>query len=230
MVKDYDSAPSLTTSNKESSESRIEDQGAKSPPENSEQPSTPLNLSDSESKFILKARKKLRLRDPEGVYKFKGNAIPYYQSFIHLISLLFSVNLIVFLFAAFVSSELEHLDGVGNTSDITVVDKIFLITLVALTVFKLKKLVSVKVTNYSVRYKLAMVANAFNRIAINLVKFAIYFFAFALFIICVDRPNETISGAFDRLENGAIAESLALFSWIVTTLIFVKAFKRFGKE
>ncbi|WP_334059483.1 hypothetical protein [Alteromonas sp. S005] len=230
MVKDYDSQPSFDNNKQETPESKTDNNEAKPSQNQNEQPLKNLRLSDSESKFILKARKKLRLLDPEGVYQFRGTAIPLYQPFIHLISLLFSIHLIFFFFTLLVTSEVEHLDGVGKTSDITAVDKLFMITLAALTVFKLKKLVSVKVTNYNVRYKLALAANAFNRIAINLVKFAIYFFAFMLFIITVDRPNETISGAFDMLENGAIAESLAFFSWIVTTLIFVKAFKRFGKE
>lgn len=230
MVKDYDSAPSLTTSNKESSESKIEDQGTKSSPENSEQPSTPLNLTDSESQFILRARKKLRLFDPEGVYQFRGTATPYYQSIVHLISLLFSLHLVVVCFAFLVTSEIEHLVGVGETSDLTVIDKLFMIALAVLTFLKLKKLLSVKVTNYDVRYKLALASNGFNRIALNLVKLTIYFSALAFYLISVGRPNETINAAFKALENGVMTDLLTFFSWIVMLLISIKAFKRFGKE
>lgn len=230
MVRDYDSQPSFANEKQETPESRTDNNEAKPSQNQNEQELKTFKLSDLESKFILKARKKIRLLDPEGVYQFKGTAIPYYQSFIHLISLLFSLYLITCYFALIVFSELEHLDGVGNTSDLTVIDKLFMITLAALTVFKLKKLLTVKVTYYDVRYKLALAANGFNLIVLNILKFSIYFLALALFIIGLDHPNETILGAFDRLGNGVTADSLTFFSWIVTLLIFIKAFKRFGKE
>lgn len=230
MVKDYDSAPSLTTSNKESFKSRIEDQGAKSPPENNEKPSSRLNLSDSESEFILRAREKLRLFDPEGVYQFRETKIHTYHFFFHVISILLSVMLIGFYFLLMLATSIEKLDGVGSIMDITPIDNIFILSLVTLLYVKLKKLASVKVTNYDVRYKLALAANAFNRITLNLFKFTIYFFALAIFIISIDHPTESINAAFKRLENGVTADSLTFFSWIVTLLIFIKAFKRFGKE
>ena len=230
MVMDYDSQPSFVNDKPETPESRTDNNEAKLSKNQNEQPLKSLNVSDLESKFILKARKKIRLFDPEGVYQFKGNAIPYYQSFVHLISLLLSLCLIFYYFVVFVFSELEHLDGVGDTSDLTTIDKLFMITLAALTVFKLKKLISVKVTHYGVRYKLALASNGFNLIVLNLLKFSIYFLALAIFIIGFDHPNETILGAFERLENGVMSDSLAFFSWIVTALIFVKAFLRFGKE
>lgn len=230
MVRDYDSQPSFANEKQETPESRTDNNEAKPSQNQNEQELKTFKLSDLESKFILKARKKIRLFDPEGIYQFKGSAIPYYQSFLHLISLLVSLYLIAYYFAVIVFSELEHLDGVGNTSDLTAIDKLFMIILAALTVFKLKKLISVKVTHYDFRYKLALAANGFNRIVINIVKFSIYFLALALFIIGLDHPNETILGAFDRLGNGVTADSLTFFSWIVTLLIFIKAFKRFGKE
>ena len=230
MVRDYDSQPSFAYEKQETPESRTDKNEAKTSQNQDEQPLKSLDVSDLEYKFILKARKKIRLFDPEGVYQFKGTAIPYYQSFMHLISLLLSLYLITCYFALIVFSELEHLDGVGNTSDLTMIDKLFMITLAVLTVLKLKKLISVKVTHYDVRYKLALAANGFNRIVINLVKFSIYFLALALFLIGLDHPNETILGAFERLGNGVIADFLVFSSWIVTSLIFVKAFKRFGKE
>ena len=230
MVKDYDSAPSLTTSNKESSESKIEDQGTKFPPENSEQPSTPLNLTDSESQFILRAREKLRLFDPEGVYQFRETKIRTYQFFFHVVSLLLSVMFIGFYFLLVLATSIEKLDSVGSIMDVTPIDNIFILSLVALLYVKLKKLVSVKVTNYDVRYKLALAANAFNRITLNLVKFTIYFFALAMFTISIDHPNESINAAFNRLDNGVMADSFMFISWIVTLLIFIQAFKRFGKE
>ncbi|MCQ8849067.1 hypothetical protein NQT74_10790 [Alteromonas stellipolaris] len=230
MVREYDSQPSFDNIKQESPGSRTDNNEAKTSQNQNGQPLKSLDVSDLESKFIQKARKKIRLFDPEGIYQFKGSAIPYYQSFLHLISLLVSLYLIAYYFAVIIFSELEHLDGVGNTSYLTTIDKLFMVTLAALTVFKLKKLISVKITHYDVRYKLALAANGFNRIVINLVKFSIYFLALALFIIGLDHPNETILGAFDRLGNGVIADSLTFFSWIVTTLIFVKAFKHFGKE
>lgn len=101
MVKDYDSQPSFDNSKQLTPESKTDNNEAKPSQNQNEQPLKNLRLSDSESKFILNARKKLRLLDPEGVYQFKGNAIPYYQSLMHLISLLFSVNLIVFFFCGF---------------------------------------------------------------------------------------------------------------------------------
>ena len=230
MVRDYDSQPSFANEKQKTPESRTDNNEAQPSQNQNEQELKTFKLSDLESKFILKARKKIRLFDPEGIYQFKGTAIPYYQSFMHLISLLFSLYLITCYFALIVFSELEHLDGVGNTSDLTMIDKLFMITLAVLTVLKLKKLISVKVTHYDVRYKLALAANGFNRIVINLVKFSIYFLALALFLIGLDHPNETILGAFDRLGNGVTADFLVFSSWIVTSLIFVKAFKRFGKE
>ena len=230
MVRDYDSQPSFANEKQKTPESRTDNNEAKPSQNQNEQELKTFKLSDLESKFILKARKKIRLFDPEGIYQFKGTAIPYYQSFLHLISLLFSLCLVFYYFGVIVLSELEHLDGVGNTSDLTAIDKLFMIILAALTVFKLKKLISVKVTHNDFRYKLALAANGFNRIVINIVKFSIYFLALALFIIGLDHPNETILGAFERLENGVMADSLAFFSWIVTALIFVEAFKRFGKE
>ncbi len=230
MVRDYDSQPSFANEKQETPESRTDNNEAKPSQNQNEQELKTFKLSDLESNFILKARKKIRLFDPEGIYQFKGSAIPYYQSFLHLISLLVSLYLIAYYFAVIVFSDLEHLDGVGNTSDLTVIDKLFMITLAALTVFKLKKLLTVKVTYYDVRYKLALAANGFNLIVLNILKFSIYFLALALFIIGLDHPNETILGAFDRLGNGVTADSLTFFSWIVTLLIFIKAFKRFGKE
>jgi len=230
MVKDYDTQPSFDNIKQEPPGARTDNNEAKISQNQNEQELKTFKLSDLESKFILKARKKIRLFDPEGIYQFKGSAIPYYQSFMHLISLLLSLYLITCYFALIVFSELEHLDGVGNTSDLTMIDKLFMITLAVLTVLKLKKLISVKVTHYDVRYKLALAANGFNCIVINLVKFSIYFLALALFLIGLDHPNETILGAFERLGNGVIADFLVFSSWIVTSLIFVKAFKRFGKE
>lgn len=230
MVRDYDSQPSFANEKQKTPESRTDNNEAKPSQNQNEQELKTFKLSDLETKFILKARKKIRLLDPEGVYQFKGTAIPYYQSFLHLISLLFSLCLIFYYFGVIVFSELEHLDGVGNTSDLTAIDKLFMIIVAALTAFKLKKLISVKVTHYDFRYKLALAANGFNRIVIKIVKFSIYFLALALFIIGLDHPNETILGAFGRLGNGVTADSLTFFSWIVTLLIFIKAFKRFGKE
>ena len=230
MVRDYDSQPSFANEKQETPESRTDNNKAKPSQNQNEQELKTFKLSDLESKFILKARKKIRLFDPEGIYQFKGTAIPYYQSFMHFVSLLFSLHFIVICFAFLVISRLEYLDGLGKTSGLTAIDKLFMVTLTALTVFKLKKLISVKITGYDVRYKLALASNGFNRIVVDLVKFIIFSFALTGLLMLIKYPNNAVENAFIQLSNGTLSDTIAFFSWVVTTLIFVKAFKRFGKE
>tara|TARA_B100000446_G_C10378193_1_gene279271 strand:+ start:370 stop:561 length:192 start_codon:yes stop_codon:yes gene_type:complete len=58
MVRDYDSQPSFAYEKQETPESRTDKNEAKPSENQNEQPLKSLDVSDLESKFILKARKK----------------------------------------------------------------------------------------------------------------------------------------------------------------------------
>lgn len=64
MVRDYDSQPSFANEKQETPESRTDNNEAKPSQNQNEQELKTFKLSDLESKFILKARKKIRLLDP----------------------------------------------------------------------------------------------------------------------------------------------------------------------
>jgi len=189
-----------------------------------------FNLSDSEADLITKSRRKLRLFDPEGVYLFRTSKISYFHSFLHITSLVMSILLLFFYFFFYFTLRKENVPGLGEITDAALLEQLFMFGIVVLSLIKLKQIVTVKVTNFDIRYKLALVANSVNRILIDIFRFSMFLLAVETIFILVNYPEEKVVDAFYFLENGVFADTITFLSWVFTLLIFVRAYKRIGKE
>jgi len=190
---------------------------------------TDFAFSPSEVSLIQNKRHKLRIFDPEGIYTFKHIEIGYFQSFIHTISLLISLFLIIGFYYLVITGAQQFITGIGRVSDLNVLDKLCMAFIALYGFFKIKKIFNTKVTNFDKRYQIALCANSLNRIVLNYLKLIFFFLAIVLPIRQVQYPEKTVSAALNIFENGVFADSVSIITWFISIIIVVKAFTYCGK-
>ncbi|WP_085303138.1 hypothetical protein [Colwellia polaris] len=187
------------------------------------------DLTDSEVKLIHKQRQKLRLFDPEDVYNFRHIEIGYFQSFLHVISLCISIFSIIGFSYLIINNSQQLVKGIGMISDLNVLDKLCMSFIALYSLFKIKKTLTTKATNFDKRYRIAICANSLNLIVLNYLKLSLLFLALMLTFIQVEYTDETVSSAVYIFENGVVADSLSIITWFIFIVMVVKAFKYCGK-
>ena len=186
-------------------------------------------FSSSEENLINKKRHKLRIFDPEGIYTFRHIEIGYFQSFLHAISALISLFLIIGFYYLVIADTKQVVTGIGDVSDINVLDKLAMSFIAIYGLLKIKKTLTIKVTKFDIRYRVALCANSLNRIIFNYLKLTFICSTIILTIMQVDYPDKTVSAALRIFENGVLADTLSIITWLISIIIVVKAFKYCGK-
>ena len=186
-------------------------------------------FSSSEENLIKKKRHKLRMFDPEGIYTFRHIEIGYFHSFLHAISALISLFLIIGFYYLVIADTQQVVTGIGDVSDMNVLDKLSMSFIAIYGLLKIKKTLTTKVTKFDIRYRIALCANSLNRIIFNYLKLTFICSTIILTIMQVDYPNKTVSAAFSIFENGVLADTLSILTWSISIIIVVKAFKYCGK-
>lgn len=191
--------------------------------------STDFAISPSEEDLIKKKRHKLRLNDPEGVYTFRHIEIGYFHSFIHVISLLIALFLIISFYLLVIEDTQQIVTGVGYVSDINLLDKLSMSFIAVYGFLKIKSTLFTKMSKFDIRYRIALCVNALNRIIVNYLKLIFIYSTIALTSIQVYSPNQAVSDAFRVFENGVLADTISIIIWFISITIVIKAFKYCGK-
>ncbi len=96
-------------------------------------------FSSSEENLIKKKRHKLRIFDPEGIYTFRHIEIRYFHSFLHTISALISSFLLIGFYYLVIADTQQVVTGIGDVSDINVLDKLCMSFIAIYGLLKIKK-------------------------------------------------------------------------------------------
>jgi len=183
------------------------------------------DLNPNEINLIYGERHKMRLFDPKGIYTFRHIKISNFQSFLHTLSICISLLLIVNFYRLLITGSHQFVSGLGKVNNLNLLDKLSMTFIAIYGFIKIKKVVSIKVTKFYTRYRLALCANAINFIVLNYFKLSILFLALQLLIIRVKYPNKRVDIAFDLIQNGVMADTLSIITWFISIIIVIKAFK-----
>ena len=186
-------------------------------------------FSSSEENLINKKRHKLRIFDPEGIYIFRHIEIGYFHSFMHVISLLIALFLIIGFYYIVITDTQKVVTGIGGVSDINVLDKLCMSFIAFYGLLKIKKTLTTKVAKFDIRYRIALCANSLNRIIFNYLKLIFICSTIILTVMQAHSPDKTVSAAFSIFENGVLADTLSIITWFISIVIVVKSFKYCGK-
>ncbi|NQZ09709.1 MAG: hypothetical protein HRT35_21370 [Algicola sp.] len=173
-----------------------------------------------EMDFIDRQSKKLRLFDPQNVYCFKNAKPSLFQSFVHFVTMLVSFTCLVYLWRHFHLAKAIEVVGAGTVSSSTVMNDLFkfaFILVIFYAIVVLSKLVEHMATD---RYRLAMLANSFNRTALDL------FTLLILLWIC----KKLFGGVPAVFANGVYADIGDLFIYAVEIVIIYRGFRFCHKE
>jgi len=127
-------------------------------------------LHPSELEHIAKLRKKIRIMDPASIYKYRHVELSLFNSIIQSITLFVSTILFLIFHHYFLSLSSIEIEGIGETSSLTIVGKIALYSpfFIIFTSFKeLKR--NLKSENIP-QYWLAMLSNSMNSAIFNNIK------------------------------------------------------------
>lgn len=179
--------------------------------------------------YIQKQRKKIRLFDPKGVLFYRHVTIGYFQSTLHLLSLLLSCYLISSMLNFSAKEGKEFIDGIGWVSNTTAIDTvtnfvlIMIVSIQLIRLFKKQGIVAIK------RYRLAMLSNAVNRVVLNYCKLILLMMSLIMVLVMFNDVNNAPL-ILDSLENGVPADILNVISCVCSILIVLFAFRFCGKE
>ncbi|ATC99575.1 hypothetical protein [Pseudoalteromonas spongiae] len=188
-----------------------------------------LPITSNELEYIKKKRKQLRLFDPAGVYDFRHVEISYLHSFWHVLSICCSLIIFYGLSILNISETKVVITGLGEVSDLSVLDIIGLTFVTVYPLIKLKQVLSSKVSEFNKRYQLALFANAFNLINLNYLKLLILFFAIDLAVLIIDYSEIRVDSAIEKLYDGVLYDTFLIIHWFILSIVFIRAFKYCGK-
>jgi len=182
-----------------------------------------VTLLECELQSLIEQRHQIRLFDPQGVYFYRHIQCGWFASFLHFSTLLFSIALLFFLFVLWYGARTQiEVSGVGFVTNIMIVDvfELFFVGLIISTaLYSLKgelRYSSIK------RYRLAMLANAFNRVLYNYCKFTVYFAALILLIIIVNKGDGLF--VFNALKDGVSSDFRSAVVSVFNIVIFYRSF------
>lgn len=186
-------------------------------------------ITSSELEYLKRKAKKLKLFEPAEVYEFKHIEINYLHSFWHALTFICSILLFYGLAILMVLDTKVTISGVGEVSDLTVLDILGLAITTIYPLIKIKQTLTAHVTKFNKRYQLALCANAFNRVNLNYLKLLIFISALNLHILFTQDESMELGIAIEQLFNGVLYDTLSVLWWLLSIIIVVKAFKYNGK-
>lgn len=184
-------------------------------------------LNVRELDFLERERNKLRLFDPQSVYRFRHIKLGILQSCVHFLSLVVSIICLICVWYYSQSDEV-NIPGVGLVSNTTLMDDLYKYSLLLIVVSGIVALnKQLKQTPLRL-YLLAMLANSINRAVLNLFKLLVLSLAgFSIFVLA---SEISLSEAIAFLDNGVSADVLLAVSYFLDLLIVGFAFRFCHKE
>jgi len=212
--------PTMTSANKDQVEPEIT-----SEPKNTIKP----EFIPSEIEFLNRHRGKLRLCDPKGVYEFRHIQQTWLQSSLQLVTMLVSIACMVSLYYLYYQGSKEIMAGIGEVSNLIWVDAFEMFMIVGIIVMTIKRLGKQAKQHPQKRYRLAMLANSFNRMWFNYFRLLLVVLILLIAANIIKYPEVALIN-FDYFEEGAVADlANAIFTLIVIFICF-RAFRFCGKE
>ena len=196
--------------------------------------SEPQNTTKSEFipreiEFLNRHRGKLRLCDPKGVYEFRHIQQTWLQSLLQLVTMLISLTCMAGLYYLAYQGSKEIMLGVGEVSNLTWIDAFEVIMIVGIIFMAIKRLGERAKLHPQKRYRLTMLANAFNRMWLN--NFRLMLIVFLLFIVANLIKDPTLQSInLELFEEGAIADLANAICSLIVIFICFRAFRFCGKE
>lgn len=187
-------------------------------------------LLNREIDFVHKQRKKLRLFDPKGVYFYRHMPISYLHSFFHLVSLVVSCLIIHLLWQESINVNEEVIKGIGEVSNITVLDWVFYILSLIVIIRQLNVLYQLKGNNINKRYKLSMLSNAVGRVVLDHTKIFIISLTFIGVLLLFNEPFIEPEVFSEMFSNGVFADIFYVAISLLSLIILIRAFRFCGKE
>ena len=182
-----------------------------------------------EIEFLNRHRRKIRLYDPKGVYEFRHIQQTWFQSLLQVVTMLISLACIFGLYYWGYQSSKEIIVGVGEVSNLTWVNVFEVVMTVGIIFIAIKKLGKQAKQHPQKRYRVAMIANAFNRMLFNNLRLMlIVFIPLTIVAMIADPTLESIN--FERFEEGATADLLGAVYTLFIVFICFRAFRFCGKE
>jgi len=188
-----------------------------------------IEFAPSEIELISSKRHKLRLFDPKGIYTFRHIEVSYYQSFLHVLSMCISLFLIVSFYRAIITGSHQFVSGMGDVNSLNTLDMLFIGFIALYGFIKVKRAIFIRVAKFHIRYKLALLANAFNLIILNHVKLLIILLAFSLLMILGNYPEKLFKMNFDLIESGVMSDTQFILMCFFSNMIVIQALKYCGK-
>lgn len=188
-----------------------------------------LKFLPREIEFLNRHRNKTRLCDPKGVYEFRHIQQTWAQSLLQLITMLISLVCMLGLSYWAYQESKEVIVGVGEVSSLTWINVFEVVMTVGIIFIAIKKLGKQAKQHPQNRYRLAMMANAFNRMLFNNLRLMlIVFIPLIIITMIVDPTLQSID--LERFEEGAAADLIDAMYSLVSIVICFRAFRFCGKE
>jgi hypothetical protein len=220
----------LVESSKMTNPGAILQQDIQSIPSNTE--ITGVALLERETALIIKRRKKLRLISPSQYYFYRHVPIKYTHTLIQSIFMTISLLLIIITYASIYLGTMKNLPGVGEISELTIVDYVGIVFVITYTLSQCIKLFKAIGPSLSKRYKIGMLSNAVNYFVwkqfIFLLMFTISILAAIAMFIQYNASSPTDFLAV--FENGVFADLLSAAYTILTIFLVIRATYYFDKK
>jgi hypothetical protein len=188
-----------------------------------------LKISPREIEFLNRHRNKTRLCDPKGVYEFRHIQQSWFQSFMHVITMVVSLTCIIGKYYYTFQNSNEILVGIGEVSSLTWIDALEVIIIVGIIFMAIKNIRKQAQQHPQKRYRLAMFANAFNRMLLNNLR--MFLVVCLLFLAINVLQDSTLSSInFEMSKEGATADLARAICSLVFIIICFRAFRFCGKE
>ncbi|WP_017221306.1 hypothetical protein [Moritella dasanensis] len=179
--------------------------------------------------FLNRHRQKIRLFDPKGVYEFRHIQQTWLHSLLQVVTMLISLACMVGIYYWGYQSSKEIIVGVGEVSDLTWVNVFEVVMSVGIIFVAIRKLGKQAKQHPQKRYRIAMIANAFNRMLFNNLRLMLIVFVPLIIVaMIVDPTLQSIN--FERFEEGATADLLGAVYTLFIVFICFRAFRFCGKE
>lgn len=136
-----------------------------------------VNIAESELAYLHRQSKKLRLASPQDVYEFRHVEHHWGKRIVHFITLLCSFSMFLYCFLVSYLPEKVDIPGLGSVTNATPIDKLSVIAIMLIVFFACRHLFSRRCIAPSKTYRLAMLANSFNRAILNIVYLQILYYA-----------------------------------------------------
>jgi len=182
-----------------------------------------------EIEFLNRHRNKIRLCDPKGVYEFRHIQQTWFQSLVQLVTMLMSLTCLVGLYYLVFQESKDIVVGVGEVSNLTWIDVLEVVIIAGIVFMGIKGLSKQAKQHPQKRYRIAMLANSFNRMWFNFFRLQLVILILLIAANVIKYPEVAFIN-FDYFEEGAIADLASAISTLIVILICFRAFRFCGKE